>query len=245
MNVSKTLRSTAVAILCAACIASGARSSAAQDASSGEIAANGQAFVKLLTENLFSKDPKIRYSLSKALETMGNQAIPHLNRLKSSSKNQHHRAFLTRIIKRIRPDKKVSAEETDRRRFSSMMGWASGLDIDRIAMEVGLDFEQMAKVEPIMARTQKNVTDLWEEFRKADAWRDREAWSVLREEQSATVDEAMAELRKHVGGKQALKLKKVVDRFVNPMGNWGRGGRGGGRGDRRGRGGRGGGRERP
>lgn len=218
-----------------------AQATAQEEAARPQAAANAQAFVKILTKGLFTENAKIRYSLSEALRTMGNQAVPELNRLKRATKNPHHAAFVNRIIQRIKPDKKMSKEERDRRSMMSMMGFQQSLDIDRLAMEVALTFEQMAKVEPILSKTQKNLSALWDEFRKANAWRDRDAWGVLRDEQKNAVDEAVANLRKHVGGKQALQLKKLINRYANPMGNRGRGGRGGGRGDRRG----GGRRERP
>jgi len=213
---------------------------------------NAQVYIKFLVKHCSSDDPRLRFSVREGLQSMGTQAVSALNEAKQNEKNKHVRAFIERTLKRIKDvvDLRRMFEPGGQNR-QGRQGWMNfmtrgftNIDIDRIAMDVNLTWEQIEQVEPVLAQGGKQKAELWKVFNEAGGMRDREAWADLREELKTVDDSIKSKLREHLKPQQVAR----IERYLNPFGGFGRmGGRGGrgGRGPGGGGGGGGFGRERP
>lgn len=203
-------------------------------------AVNAQVYVKFLVKHCSSDDPRLRYSVREGLRTLGQQSVSALNEAKRNEKNRHVRAFIDRTLERIKEVVRPTPGQGGRRDWMNFMTRRfTSVDIDRIAMDVNLTWEQIEKVEPILKKAGKDMADLWKVFTEAGGFREREAWGDLREELKILGDSAKSKLREHLKPQQVARL----ERYLNPFGGFGRMGGRGGRGGRGGGGG--GGRERP
>ena len=191
-------------------------------------APNAQAYVKSLVKYMSNPDPRLRFSVREALRIMGTLAVSAINEAKATEKDAHVKAFMDRTVKLIKNSRRNQAQQQQGRRdFRNMRGRNREIDIDRIAMEVNLTWEQMDKTLPILKKASKDATDLFAEFREAGGnFRDREARADLQEELKTITGEAKPKLKKFLSETQI----KRMERYLNPMGRmFNRGARGGGR----------------
>jgi hypothetical protein len=234
--------------------------SAQQAAGASDPALNAQAYTKGLIKYMSSPDPRLRFSVREALRIMGPQAVSAINEAMATESDKHVKAFMARtveVIKNANRDRTRAGQpgqpgQPGERGRTPFGGRNQDVDIDRVAMEVNLTWEQMDEVLPVLKKARKDAADLMAEFREAGGnFRDREAMRALQEEMSAIAKEAEPKLKKTLSEAQIQQLR----RYLNPMGQrmmgmrGGRfGGEGGGRrrgGGEGGGGGGGGGGERP
>ena len=214
---------------------------------------NAATYIDLLVAQVGNDDPRVRYSVREALRVMGTQAVSALQKAKATHQSEHVKAFISRSVAfiksrvgrdRQREEARQQRERGERRQPGqrNRRDDRNQVDIDRIAMEATLNWEQIAKLQPIVKKVRKDMTDLMAEFRESGAMRDRDAWNDLREEMKAITTESEPALKEFLDAKQIKRVKRYLD-----QGTGGRGMRGmRGRGGRGGRGERGGGRrERP
>jgi hypothetical protein len=156
-------------------------------------AAESIAFMKDLVQRMESPDARVRFAVREALVVMNRQALPVLNEHKASTQNEHLKAFIDRTIARIK-----SMQTRAGRSWSTMRG----RDLDRLAMDCNLTLEQISQIQPILAKHDKNMQDLWNEFRESGAYRDKEAYKDLQDERKLMVEEAEPGLRKYLNDAQ-------------------------------------------
>lgn len=160
-------------------------------------AAESVEFMQQLAARTGSKDARVRFAVREALVVMGRRSIAALNARMAEEKDEHVKAFIARTISRIK------------RMKTSPQGYtyvaSSGRDLDRLAMQCGLTLEQIAQIQPVLAKHDKNVKELWAEFREAGSWRDKEAYKDLQEELKLIAEESEPLLRNYLNDEQ-LKL---------------------------------------
>jgi hypothetical protein len=174
---------------------------------------------------------------------MGPQAISAINEAKGGEKNKHVVAFMNRTVKLIKSARTAQRDRGGQQGRRGMRGQRGGrdIDIDRIAMDANLNWEQIEKTLPLLEKARKDRSALMQEFRDAGGnFRDPEARADLTEEMKTIAEEAKSKAKGFLSPAQV----KQLDRYLNPMSRMGRMGMGG-RGGRGGRGGERGGRERP
>lgn len=176
---------------------------------------HAQQYVKLLVGFMSNPDPRLRFSVREALRIMGPLAVPVINEAKAKETNPHVKAFMERTVRilKTRAPGVRRPRGRDRRGRGPFGRRLQEIDIDRVAMEANLTWEQMDKVLPILKRVRREVADLWQEFREAGGMRDPEAWQDLREELQAIAKEAEPKLREILNEKQLA----AVRRLLNPM----------------------------
>jgi len=192
-------------------------------------AVNAQVYVKFLVKHCSNDDPRLRFSVREGLRALGQQSVNALNEAKRNEKNKHVRAFIDRTLASIKEVVRPQTGQGGRRDWMSFMTRRfTSVDIDRIAMDVNLTWEQIEKVEPILKKAGKDAAELWKVFSEAGSVRDPEAWRDFREELKTYGDSVKSKLREHLKPQQVARL----ERYLNPFGGMnrmrGRGGRGGG-----------------
>jgi len=150
-------------------------------------------FMQTIVGKMGSKDARLRFAVREALVVMGKQAIPVLNEAKAGVKCVHLKAFMTRTIARLKSIKTFRGRSYPSTR---------GRDIDRLAMVVNLTLEQVTNVSPILAKYDKNVKELWAEFKEAGGYTDKEAYKDIQDELKLLVDESRPTLRRYLTEKQ-------------------------------------------
>jgi len=205
-------------------------------------AVNAQKYVTTLIKFMSSPDPRLRFSVREGLRVMGPTAVSAINGAKATEKDKHVKAFMVRTVNLIKQSQRSNRNQgrMARGNFGNRGRQGREIDIDRLAMDANLTWEQMDKVLPILKKARKDASDLMAEFREAGgSFRDREALADLREEMKTITEEAKPKLK-------ALSLNdkqiKAMERQLNPMARMFDRRRGGQRGGQRGEGGR---RERP
>ena len=164
--------------------------------------ANAQNYVKTMVGFMSSPDPRLRYSVREALVVMGPQGISAVNGAKATEKNPNVKAFMTRTVAFIK-------NRQSRQRGGQMQRGGRDrqrtIDIDRIAMDANLTWEQMDKVLPILKKGQADMRSLMTEFREAGGnFRDQEAMKDLREEMSTIAKEAEPKLKEFLNETQEI-----------------------------------------
>jgi len=175
---------------------------------------NAQQFIQVLVKQVENKNPRIRFAIREALVTMGSQAVFLLQEKKAAVANVHVKAFIDRTLAQI---KKIAKRKKSKygRFFSSFMG-NMHRDIDRIAMDLNLTFVQMAKLEPLYKKYDKNVKELYAEMKDSGGFGDREAWKDLQDELKLMAEDTRPELEKFLDEKQsegAMRYLKRSSRF--------------------------------
>lgn len=162
---------------------------------------NAHQFIQVLVKQVENQNPRIRFAVREALMTMGSQAAPLLQVKKEAVSNVHVKAFIDRTLAKI---KKTAKRKKSRHSgvFYSFMS-NRNRDIDRIAMDLNLTFEQMAKLEPLFKKYDKNVKELNAEMKESGGFSDKEAWKDLREELKLMAEDTRPELEKFLDEKQA------------------------------------------
>jgi len=241
---------TLACLLAAGCVAAGLCASVgAQENPSGDQPGlkNAQVYVKTLVNYMGSTDARLRFSVREALRVMGPQAISAINEAKTGEKDKHVVAFMNRTVKLIKSSR-TAERDRGQRGMRGMRGPGNrDVDIDRVAMELNLNWEQIDQTLPLLEKARKDRSALFQEFRDAGGnFRDREAMADLQEEMKTITEEAKSKASKFLSAAQVKQLERFLGggqrmRGMGPRGQ--RGGRGGERGGEQ-RGG-GGGRERP
>lgn len=200
-------------------------------------------YLQTLVKFMGDDDPRLRLSVREALVVMGTQAVGAINTAKTAAPNDHVRKFMDRTVKRIKDRAATTRNQSNGRndrggrrgggRGGRNMFGANTVDIDRLAADANLNWEQMNKVEPVIKKVRKDMGDLWQEFRESGAMRDREAWQDLREEMEAISKDAEPALKEFLDTKQMKQVKRYLTGGNRMMGRRGGGGR-----ERGGRGGR-------
>jgi len=170
------------------------------------------AFVQMLAQKMGSQNARLRFAVREALVVIGRPAIAGLNQQKADTKDEPVKAFIDRTIARIKSLK------------TNPMGWTyptmRGRDLDRLAMQCNLTLDQIAKIEPALAKFDKNRKELMDEFRESGGYRDPEARKDLDEEVNLLVKETGSALRKYLESEQV----KAVSQHLKPSGFGGFGG---------------------
>lgn len=157
---------------------------------------NAQQFLNNLVGQVGNKDPRIRFAVREGLVAMGAQATPVLTAAKATHADPHVKAFIDRTLKRV----KAMAKRKGRSAMFFSMN--RGRDIDRIAMELNLGWEQMAKLGPVFKKFDRDAKDLYAAMREEGGFRDSEAWKDLREEMKLMREEAEPKLSEFLDEKQ-------------------------------------------
>jgi hypothetical protein len=172
------------------------------EGATGVVVAETTAFVQMLAQNMGSKNARLRFAVREALVVIGRQALAGLNQKKADTKNEHVKAFIDRTIARIKSLK------------TNKLGYTyptkRGRDLDRLAMQCNLTLEQVAKIEPALAKFDKNRKELWDEFRESGAYGDPEARKDLDEEMNLLVEETGSALRKYLDPGQVKTLTQKL-----------------------------------
>jgi hypothetical protein len=163
------------------------------------VEANAQQFVQMMVQQVPNQDPRIRFAVREALVAMGPQAIPALKEAKEAQPDPHVKAFVGRTLDRIQQMAKRTTKGA--MIFPGFPGMG-GRDIDRIAMELNLTFEQMAKLEPVFKTFDKQVKDLYAEMKETGAFGDKEAWKDLADERKLMEEETRPKLSAFLDEKQ-------------------------------------------
>lgn len=209
---------------------------AQEAAGAADTAVTAQAYVKSMVSYMGNPDPRLRYSVREALRVMGPQAISAINEAMATETNKHVKAFMARTVEVIKSTtrERAQADQPDQpgaRGPGAFAARALEVDIDRVAMEANLTWEQMDEVLPILKKARKDMTDLMAEFRNSGGnFRDQDAMRDLREEMNAIVKDAETKAKKMLSEAQIQQIR----RYLNPMGPRMDGGRFGGEGGRRG-----------
>jgi hypothetical protein len=227
---------TAFVVLCSTSLSPGQQEAAGAQAPA---VGNAQAYVKMMVTHASSPDPKLRFSVREGLRIMGPQAISALEEAKKTITSKHVKAFIDRTVKRIRDGiqaEQAAAQAAQNAQQGRRMPFGRGgreIDIDRIAMDLNLTWEQMEKVEPVLVKARKEMDELMKVFQESGGFRDREAFADLQAEMKTISDAAKPELLKALSAAQVARL----ERQLNPFGRMGRMGdrRGGQRGQGGGR----------
>jgi len=141
---------------------------------------NAQQFINVLVQQMGNKDPRIRFALREALVNMGTQALVTLKATKEAQTDPHVKAFIGRTVERI---EKIAKRQKGRlAQFSHFFANVGGRDIDRIAMDLNLSFDQMAKIDPILKKYDRDVKDLYAAMREEGGFMDKDAWKDLKDE---------------------------------------------------------------
>ena len=169
-------------------------------------AQNAQQFVLNLVGQVGNKDPRIRFAVREGLVAMGSQATPVLLAAKANHTDAHVLAFIDRTVKRL---KSTTKKRGGRNIF--FMG-NRGRDIDRIAMELNLSWEQMAKLEPVFKKYDKDSKELMAAMREEGGFSDREGWKDLAEEMKLMREEAEPKLSEFLDEKQTKGAMRYLGR---------------------------------
>lgn len=178
-----------------------------------EVDPNAHAFIQSLVKNVDNKNPRIRYAMREALVAMGHQSTLGLKEAREAQANAHVKAFIDRTLKRI----KRAAKQAKRRGpngariFSMLSSSAHGTrDIDKIAMELNLTWDQMDKMGPVFKRYDANRKALMKEMKDAGGFSDPEAWKDLNEEMKLMREDCEPEFAKFLDKKQAKKALRYL-----------------------------------
>ncbi len=171
---------------------------------------NAAAFVAMLVKSVGNKDPRIRFAVREALVTMGHQSTPALSAAHAATTDKHVQAFIQRTLKRVKQMAKRSNRGPGQ--FFSMMTGRDGRDIDRIAMDLRLTWDEMDKIVPIFESYDKNAKALMTEMKDAGAFGDPGAWQDLNDEMKAMVDDVAPELVTLLGEKRGTRAKRYLRR---------------------------------
>jgi hypothetical protein len=165
--------------------------------------ANAEAvtFLSVLCERMGSGDARIRFAAREALVVMGTRAASVLKERKASEQDPHVKAFIDRTVKRI---KSTTGKKGGQMRFFG------GRDIDRIAMSTNLSLAQIAQLEPVLAKHDKDVKSLWAEFKESGGFRDPEAYKDVMEEIKALAKESEPNL-KFLDDKQRDYMRRAME----------------------------------
>jgi hypothetical protein len=173
-------------------------------------------FIEQMCGHLSSTNPRVRYTTREALRNFGGQAVPLITAARENAKDPQVRAFIDRVLVRVRTAGWRASRKTDpraRQRLAKAMRSRLPYDIDRIAMDIGLTFEQIGKLDPILRRHFKEVNALWQELRDAGATRDKEAYQDLNREITRMVKSAEPGLRAFLDAKQTEYVKRLMLRL--------------------------------
>ena len=167
------------------------------------VAAQGESaeFIQSLMTRMDSKNAKLRFAVREALVVMGPPAVSALNAHKASVEDPALKAFMDRTVARIKSMKSYGG-----RSFSSLRG----RDLDQLAVQCNLTLEQITQVGPILAKHDKNVKELYQEFQEAGGYRDPEARKDLQEELNLLAEDAGPKLRKYLNDAQADTIAKQL-----------------------------------
>jgi len=179
-------------------------------------AAESVEFMKQLATRMGSKDATVRFAVREALVVMGKRAIAALNARMAEEKDEHVKAFIARTILRLK-----SIKTTPQGRSYAA---SRGRDLDRLAMQCGLTLEQIAQIQPLLAKHDKNVKELWAEFREAGAWRDKGAYKDLQEEMKLLAEESEPVLRRYLNEDQMKLVSGQLKGNIRSRGAFGVGG---------------------
>jgi len=171
---------------------------------------NAQQFVNVLVQQVGNKDPRIRFALREALVNMGAQALVTLKAAKETQANPHVKSFIDRTVERI---EKIAKRQKGRfGQLGYMFANMGGRDIDRIAMDLNLTFEQMAKLGPVFAKYDRDVKDLYAAMREEGGFTDKEAWKDLKDEMDLMREESRPKLEEFLNEDQTKGAMRYLQR---------------------------------
>lgn len=173
-------------------------------------------FIEQTAAHLISTNPRVRYTAREALVNFGRQAVPLIRAQREKVKDANVRAFLDRTLVRVEQRGWRASMKTDskaRSRYMASLRNRSPYDIDRIAMDINLTFEQVGKLDPILKRHFKDLSDLWAEFREAGAVKDKGAYEDLNAEIRLLVKNAEPKLKVFLDAPQTEHIKRLMLRL--------------------------------
>ncbi len=196
----------------------------AQEGADAPEIASPAPFIDSLCTHLSSTNPRVRYTAREGLVNFGAQGMLALRKAREGATDPHVQAFIDRVIARVklrtlRPAgrsalSKPRSEEARaaREAFAAAIRSRPKFDIDRIAMDVTLTFDQIAKLEPILTRHFSEVDSMWREMKELGATRDKEAYKALNEEIGLLVEKAEPKLSAFLDEKQTKYVLRLMKR---------------------------------
>ena len=173
-------------------------------------------YIEQQCTHLSSTNPRVRYTAREALRNFGGQAVPLIKAAKDRTEDPNVKAFIDRVLVRVRTAGWLASQKKDPRARTSLRAVTRNrvpYDIDRIAMDINLTFEQIAKLDPILRGHFKELSALWQELRDAGATRDKEAYRELNHEVTLLVKAAEPTLRVFLNVKQTEYVKRLMLRL--------------------------------
>jgi hypothetical protein len=173
-------------------------------------------YIEQTCTHLSSTNPRVRYAAREALRNFGTQAVPLIQAARKKSENPHVQAFIDRVLVRVRSSEWRGAGKTDleasKNRKVAMKNRAP-YDIDRIAMDINLTFEQIARLDPLLRRHVREVAALWAELRAAGALKEKEAYRDLDQEIELLVKKTEPKLRAFLDARQTEQVMRLLRRL--------------------------------
>ena len=177
---------------------------------------NAQQFIQSLVGQVGNQDPRVRFAVREGIVAMGAQSVPLLKAVKETQTSAHVKAFIDRTLKRIQ-----SMAKREKKGFGSMVfslgGGNGNRDIDRIAMELNLTWEQMDKLPAVFKKYDRDVKELMAAMREEGGFADSEAWKDLREEMKLMQEGARPALQEFLNESQSERAMRYLRRS-SPLG---------------------------
>ena len=177
---------------------------------------SAQPFIHQLCKHLSSTNPRVRYTVREALRNLGRQTIPALEAARNSTQDTNVKAFITRTLGHVKLfgwRRSGKMDTTVRKNYMAALRNRPHYDIDRIARDINLTFDQIARLDPILRRHFKEMDALWQELRDAGALKDKEAYRDLNDEIKHMVEKAEPKLRAFLDAKQTEHVKRLMLRL--------------------------------
>ena len=195
------------------------------------------AHVSMLVANVASPDPRVRYAIREGLIPMGTIAVAALNGAKREHKDKRVRDFISRTVKVIKAKRKQGQRGRrggrgggtfggggrDRQRGGGFFNRSNEVDIDKVAMDANLTWDQMDQVLPILRAVRKESSALMSELMEAEGWaafRDEEIRNDLNAALVEAAQEAEAKLAKVLKPEQMRHVKGHVSPMSDMMKRW-------------------------
>lgn len=196
------------------------------------------AHVTMLVANVGSPDPRVRYAIREALIPMGTIAVAALNSAKKDHTDKRVRAFIARTVKAVKAkakrgqrgrrgggtfDRGGGGRGGGRGRGMGFFGRSSEVDIDKVAMDGNLTWDQMDQVLPVIKSVRKESSALMSELMEAEGWaafRDEGIRSDLNAALVETAKEGADKLAKFLKPEQVRQVKRHVSPMADMMKRW-------------------------
>jgi len=171
----------------------------------GDPRAGIKSLVGDLCKKLSHPNPRIRLAVREALRMVGRDATEAIEQELARAQDPHVKAFIRRVLRLVKegvdPRRRLGFKELRDRDVTFD-------DIDWLAMELGLTFEQMARLEPILKNHVKELIELYKELRMEEF--DLKVFREFIEENEQMVKDLEPDLKAVLNRRQASYVKRLV-----------------------------------